>query len=116
VRGPGGEQLCQLLGGYQGCLERHGQQVGRYLFSPLRCDGSALDGDKGLSAAALTQRLVGHLQRLGLYEGESAYSLKRGSMQHAFYVGGQTLAAVGEAADIDTPAVVRLYLDPHRHL
>ena len=116
VHGPGGEQLCQLLGSYQSCLERHGQQLGQFLFSPLRRDGSALEGSKGLSAAALTQRLVGHLQRRGMYEGESAYSLKRGGMQHAFYVGGQTLAAVGEAADIDTPAVVQLYLDPKRHL
>jgi hypothetical protein len=82
-------------------LERHGQQVGRYLFSPQRRSGSALDGDKGLSAAAPTQRRVGRLQRLG----EAALSLKRGSMQHAFFVGGQTLAAVGQAADIDAPAL-----------
>lgn len=116
VHGAAGEQLCELLGSYQGCLERHGQQFGRYLFSPLQRDGSALDGSRGLSAAALTQRLVLHLRRLHLYEGESAYSLKRGGMQHAFFVGGQPLAAIGEAADIDTPAVLQLYLDPSRHL
>lgn len=116
VRGPEGEVLCSLLGSYHSCLERHGQPLGRFLFSPLRRDGSALDTTKGLSAAAMTHRMVSHLKRLQIYEGESVYSLKRGGMQHAFYVDGQPLEAIGEAADVDTPAVLGLYLDRHRHM
>jgi hypothetical protein len=37
-------------------------------------------------------------------------------MQHEFFVNGCSMQAIGEAADIDTPAVVQMYLDPERHL
>jgi hypothetical protein len=59
--------------------------------------------------------VIGHLKRLGMYEGETLYSIKRGSMQHAVFVCGASLQAVGEAADIETGSVVATYLDPHRH-
>lgn len=62
------------------------------------------------------QRVIGHLRRLGLYEGESLYNIKRGAMQHDFFVAGQSLQAIGTAADIDTLAVVQAYIDPIRHL
>jgi hypothetical protein len=116
VQGDAGTNLCRLLESYVACLQRHGKELGAFLFSPLQRDGSSLDGSRGLSSSAMTKRVVGHLQRLHLYAGETVYSLKRGSMQYSFYVQGRTMEAIGEAADIDTPAVVQLYLDPHRHL
>jgi len=116
LEGAAGEKLEELLTVYFACLQRHHQPLGSYLFSPLQRDGRSLDLSRGLSSGAMTKRIVGHLQRLRLYEGESAYSLKRGSMQHAFWVEGQPLSVLGEAADIDTAAVVQMYVDPLRHL
>jgi N-acyl-L-homoserine lactone synthetase len=100
---------------YQQCLQRSGRSIGRFLFSPLQPNKQDLQQDQGLSTAAMEQRVIGHLRRLGLYEGESLYSIKRGAMQHDFYINGASLQVVGEAADIDTPAVVATYLDLHRH-
>jgi hypothetical protein len=39
-------------------------------------------------------RIVGHLKPYGLYEGESLYSIKRGAMQHEYYIEGQDEALV----------------------
>jgi hypothetical protein len=115
VQGAAGQQLAQLLMQYQQCLQRSGRSIGRFMFSPLQPSKQDLQQDQGLSTAAMEQRVTGHLKRLGLYEGESLYSIKRGAMQHEFYSNGVSLQAVGEAADIDTPAVVAIYLDLHRH-
>jgi hypothetical protein len=109
-----GQQLGRLFLRYSECLKRHGKSLGRFMFSPLRADKQELQGDKGLSTSAMEQRVVGHLKRLGLYEGESLYSIKRGAMQHDFFVLGRSLQAIGDAADIATPAVVSQYVNPHR--
>lgn len=116
VAGAAGARLAALLQKYEACLQRSGQQLGPFMFSPLRPDGRGLQTNKGLSSSAMGNRLVQHLQRLGLYAGESLYSIKRGSMQHAYHVEGRSLATIGEAADVETPQVVQLYLDPNRHL
>lgn len=63
----------------------------------------------------MLKRVVQHMKRLGLWEGETLYSLKRGSMQHRHSVLGHSLQAVGESADILTDNVVKRYLDPNRH-
>lgn len=109
-----GQQLGTLFLQYSGCLQRHGKSLGRFMFSPLRADKQDLQGDKGLSSSAMGQRVVGHLKRLGLYEGESLYSIKRGAMQHDYFILGRSLQAIGDAADIATAAVVSKYVDPHR--
>jgi hypothetical protein len=114
VGGQLGQQLGLLFLQYTGCLQRYGKSLGRFMFSPLRADKQDLQGDKGLSTSAMEQRVVGHLKRLGLYEGESLYSIKRGAMQHDYFVLGRSLQAVGDAADIATPAVVAQYVNPHR--
>lgn len=116
VKGPAGQQLAQLLLQYSQCVQQSGRSLGRYLFSPLHPSRQALQTEQGLSTAAMGQRVIGHLRRLGLYEGESLYSIKRGAMQHDFFVAGQSLQAIGTAADIDTSAVVQAYIDPTRHL
>lgn len=85
--GAAGQLLGQLLQQYTGCLSRHQQP-----------DGKALQVNKGLSTNAITQRIVGHLQRLHMHVGETVYSIKRGSMQHAFHVQGRSLHAIGEGA------------------
>ena len=115
VQGAAGQQLAELLLQYQQCLQRSGRSIGQYMFSPLQANRQNLQQDQGLSTAAMEQRVIGHLKRLGLYEGETLYSIKRGSMQHDFHVNGVSLQAVGEAADINTSAVVATYLDQHRH-
>ena len=115
VQGAAGQQLAELLLQYQQCLQRTGHNLGRFMFSPLRADKQGLQVEQGLSTAAMEQRVVGHLKRLQMYEGESLYSIKRGAMQHEFFINGVSLQAVGEAADIETSAVVRTYLDPFRH-
>jgi hypothetical protein len=93
-----GEQLQQLFLGYASSLIRHRQPLGRYLFSPLMPDRTALDGSQGLSVGAMGARIKGHLERLGLRTGESLYSLKRGAMQHEYFIVGHNLQAIGEAA------------------
>lgn len=116
VQGPAGQQLASLLLQYMQCVQQSGRGLGRYLFSPLHPSRLMLQTEQGLSTAAMGQRIIGHLKRLGLYEGESLYSIKRGAMQHDFFVAGKSLAAIGTAADIDTMAVVQAYVDPTRHL
>ena len=110
------EVLTELLHQYEQSLARRGQRMGRYLFSPLRPDHQGYQGDKGLSPSAMGQRVVYHLKRMGLYEGESLYSIKRGDMQYDYFVLGRSQQAIGEDADINTPAVVSAYLDPSRHV
>jgi hypothetical protein len=110
VHGWEGTILCLLMEEYLSSLERHQQSLGQFLFSPLRPDKLHFDTGKGLSTSAISKRVVGHLKRLGMYAGESVYSLKRGALQHAFYVEGKSLEVLGEAADIDTPGVVQQYL------
>jgi hypothetical protein len=116
VQGEAGQQLAQLMLQYMQCLQHHGQSLGRFLFSPLQPNRQALQADQGLSTAAMGQRVIGHLKRLGLYEGESLYSIKRGAMQHDYLIAGRSLQAIGVAADIDTMAVLQAYVDPTRHL
>lgn len=114
VTGPAGQRLAELLLQYMQCLQKSGKSMGQYLFSPLRSDKQDLQENQGLSTAAMEQRVVWHLKRLQMYEGESLYSIKRGAMQHEFFINGMSLQAVGEAADIDTLTVVQQYLNPHR--
>lgn len=116
VQGAAGQQLAHLLVQYMQCMQQSGRALGRYLFSPLHPSKQMLQADQGLSTAAMGQRVIGHLKRLGLYEGESLYSIKRGAMQHDFFVAGKSLQAIGAAADIETLAVVQAYVDPTRHL
>jgi hypothetical protein len=116
VQGAAGQQLATLLLQYQQCLQRSGRSIGTFFFSPLQSNRLDLQQDQGLSIAAMEQRVIGHLKRLHLYEGETLYSIKRGAMQHAVHVCGVSLQAVGEAADIETPAVVATYVDPYRHV
>jgi hypothetical protein len=116
VQGKAGQQLAQLMMQYMQCLQQYGQPLGRFMFSPLAPNRQALQPDQGLSTAAMGQRVIGHLKRLGLYDGESLYSIKRGAMQHDYFIAGKSLQAVGAAADIDTLAVVQRYVDPNGHL
>lgn len=44
------------------------------------------------------------------------YSIKRGAMQHDYFIAGKSLQAIGVAADIDTLSVVQRYVDPSGHL
>jgi hypothetical protein len=116
VQGEAGQQLSQLMLQYMQYLQQCGQSLGRFLFSPLQPNRLALQADQGLSTAAMGQRMIGHLKRLGLYEGESLYSIKRGAMQHDYFIAGKSLQALGAAADIDTLSVVQRYVDPTGHL
>lgn len=110
------KQLAELLWQYVQCLDRAGKALGRFMFSPLTANRQDLQRQQGLSTSAMGSRVVYHLKRLGLYEGESLYSIKRGAMQHDYFVHGHSLQAIGEAADIDTGAVVEMYIDPTRHM
>eukprot|EP00878_Enallax_costatus_P003423 GHUV01003634.1.p2 GENE.GHUV01003634.1~~GHUV01003634.1.p2 ORF type:complete len:408 (-),score=155.96 GHUV01003634.1:5007-6095(-) len=116
VQGTPGGRLAELFMAYMQCVQQQGKTLGRYMFSPLQADKQDFKTQQGLSTAAMGSRLVMHLKRLGLYEGESLYSIKRGAMQNEFFVNGCSMQAIGEAADIDTPTVVQMYLDPERHL
>jgi hypothetical protein len=116
VQGEDGQQLSQLMLQYMQYLLQCGQSLGRFLFSPLQPNRLALQADQGLSTAAMGQRVIGHLKRLGLYEGESLYSIKRGAMQHHYFIAGKSLQAIGAAADIRTLSVVQRYVDPTGHL
>ena len=116
VGGDAGAELAVLFAEYALALARRGRQLGRFMFSALSADRQSLQGDKGLSTGAMGTRIVAHLRRLGLYDGESLYSVKRGAMQHDYFLLGRPMQAIGDDADINTPAVVGRYLDPTGHL
>jgi len=73
-----GGQLVGLMLQYIACLQTAGKSMGRFMFSPLRPDREGLHEDQGLSTSGMGQRIIGHLKRYGLFEGESLYSIKRG--------------------------------------
>ena len=82
----------------------------------MRLDHLGYQESRGLKQAAMGQRVVYHLKRFGLFEGESLYSIKRAAMLHDFFVLGRSQKAIGKAADINTPGIMSANLDPGRYL
>jgi glutamine amidotransferase PdxT len=72
--------------------------------------------ETGMSSAEIANRVKKHFKAVNLYVHHTVHGSRRGSMQHDVHVLGKSAAEAGEAAQIKTPAIVKRYLDPHRHL
>jgi len=114
VRPPGEESLCFLRR-----LQRYSLDMGLahmspsiFLFRPTTADHMGFK-DAAASSGALNQRFKQHLQRCGLYAGETLHGVRRGTMQAA-HQAGASVDTVGATALQVTSAVTRMYLDTSR--
>jgi len=71
--------------------------------------------EKAMSSNDIGARAKNHLQSAGLYEGHTVHGTRRGSMQHAVQ-NGMSVEDVSRKAQIKTPAIANLYLNPFGHL
>ena len=73
---------------YADAARRSGQPLQVWLFRPATgpsCDGFS---EVPLETGALTKRLQRHLKKMGVFEGETIYSVRRGTTQEAKAGGG----------------------------
>ena len=71
--------------------------------------------EQGLGSTIIANRVRQHLSDAKLYRGQTVHGSRRGSMQHAVHVLGQSAEDVARAAQIRTPAIAQRYLDRFRH-
>jgi hypothetical protein len=63
----------------------------------------------------MINRLQKHMREAGIYAGHTIHGTRQGSMQHALQ-NGMSEEEISEKAQIRTPAITRLYLNPFAHL
>jgi len=71
--------------------------------------------ERKMSSSDVANRAKHHFAGAGLSEKCTVHGSRRGSMQHAVHVLGQSVKQVGAAAQMRTPGIVQRYLDPFRH-
>lgn len=71
--------------------------------------------EQGMGSTIVANRVRQHLSDAKLYKGQTVHGSRRGSMQHAVHVLGQSPEDVARAAHIRTPAIAQRYLDRFRH-
>ena len=71
--------------------------------------------EQGLGSTIVANRVRQHLADAKLYRGQTVHGSRRGSMQHAVHVLGQSPEDVAKAAQIRTPVITQRYLDRFRH-
>lgn len=91
-----------------------GLPVTNYLTRPQSKDKKSFL-EQGLGSTVVANRVKQHLSDAKLYRGQTVHGSRRGSMQHAVHVLGQSQEEVAKAAQIRTPAITQRYLDPFRH-
>lgn len=106
--------LCPItwLWYYMSSCHRMGHPILHYLFRPLNPAWTGFK-EQAYSCSSFAQMLKARLLQLGLYEGETAHSFRRGTLQSTFAQSG--LLAAAQQGRIKTPQVLARYLDPHRH-
>ena len=95
------------------CLDVR-QPITNFTTRPLNKDKKAFS-EKGLTSAAVAEITAQHFSAARISGKHIVHGSRRGSMQHAFHVLGQSAEQAGAAAQIRTPAIVQRYLDPFRH-
>jgi hypothetical protein len=70
------------------------------------------------SSSSFNELVKGTLIKLDLYQGDTAHSFRRGTLQATAAAGGPLLGNLAAALQgrIKTPSILDRYLDPHRHL
>ena len=94
--------------------EAAGQPITDWITRPMAKDKQNFV-EAGLSSAEIANRTKLHMKAAGIYSGHTVHGTRRGSMQDA-YERGKSLQQIGESAQIRTEAIVKRYLDPHRHV
>ena len=99
---------------YADAARRSGQPLQVWLFRPATgpsCDGFS---KVPLETGALPKRLQRHLKKMGVFEGETIYSVRRGTTQEA-KAGGASLAEIAERQLWASLKSAALYAHPTRH-
>jgi hypothetical protein len=99
------------------CLRAHEVQqhpITNFLTRVLTQDRTGFC-EKPMSSNDISARVQKHLRNAGIYAGHTIHGTRRGSMQHAVQ-NGVSEEAISRRAQIKTPAITRLYLNPYAHL
>ena len=91
-----------------------GQPITNFLSRPLGKDKKSFL-ERKLTSAAVARITLQQFRGAGINGKHTVHGSRRGSMQHAVHVLGQSAEQAGAAAQIRTPAIVQRYLDPFRH-
>lgn len=91
------------------------QPITNFLSRPQTRDKQGFQ-ERGLTAPEVAGRVTVHMAAAKIPGGHLVHGARRGSMQEAYFNRGMTVAEVGAAAGIKTPAIVQRYLDPFRHI
>lgn len=94
--------------------EQLGQPVTNHVTRPQGKDKKSFL-ERWMSSSDVANRAKHHFAAAGLSKKYTVHGSRRGSMQHAVHVLGQSVEQVGAAAQIRTPGIVQRYLDPFRH-
>ena len=90
------------------------QPITNFLTRPLGKD-KTIFSEKSLTSAAVARIISHHFPAASITGKHTVHGSRRGSMQHAVHVLGQSAEQAGAAAQIRTPAIIQRYLDPFRH-
>ena len=110
----GGGDLIRFLPKYAAAMADSGSPLRDWLF-PSRFLSDSTRRAPHISSSALRQRLVVHLSRLQLWEGETLHSFRRGGSQHEESC-GHDVAAISKRRQWRCPKTAELYLHPLRHI
>ena len=97
---------------YLKCCKVAKQPISHYLLRPFTSNKRGFK-EKPYSSSSFGKRVKQLALTLGIYNGETGHSFRRGSLQHTHSVDGVLAAA--EQGRIKTPAILARYLDPGRH-
>ena len=109
-----GHCLMWRLHMYAKAMEDCGQPIDDYVFLPLRADNRCVFQRVGMKANAMNAMLGQHMKRLGLWQGESLHGIKRGKLQHAVFVGKESIADASRGVH-KNQATTGKYVHPVRH-
>jgi hypothetical protein len=99
------------------CLAAHEVQhhpITNFITRVLTPDRTGF-AEKAISSNDLNTRVQKHMKEAGIYAGHTIHGSRRGSMQYALQ-NGMSEEEISRKAQIKTPAITRLYLNPFAHL
>ena len=115
---PPGSPFCFItrLWAYLAFAHQHGHPVTHYLFRPHEPSRDRFK-EAPYSSSSLCKMFQARLVALGLFNGETAHSFRRGTLQATATSIGGPLGQIAAALQgrIKTPKILERYLDPHRH-
>ena len=114
-------EVVGLLWGFMKLCGQLGHPVTDHIFRPLNDTKNGFKST-GYSTPALSHMVRHRLEAVGLYQGETSHSFRRGSLQALEQAAGsstshsEVVQMAGKQARIKTPRVVNTYLDSTRHI